>query len=269
MQYTHGVSNLGIADPGPIVQTFFIEEGIKQKFELDAVITVVDANQILMRLAEVKPDGVVNEALQQILFADKIMLNKTDLVSKQELQSVYSMLHDLHPTVTIVPCTKGQVDPRELVNLRCFDLDRICATIKPDFLDDEFLEFSEKHDAVVSSCSCQVEGELDIVLLNGWIEKLIKDMGAENLYRYKGVLAVDNDARKFILFQGVGMLWDGEFSPSMFWRQGETRTNRFVFIGKGLDHQYLRKGFEYCQYQEERQLRFPIGTYVLAYVAQT
>ena len=106
------------------------------------------------------------------------------------------------------------------------------------------------------------------MLLNGWIEKLIKDMGAENLYRYKGVLAVDIDARKFI-FQGVGMLWDGEFFPTMFWRQGETRTNRFVFIGKGLDHQYLRKGFEYCQYQEERQLRFPIGTYVLAYVAQT
>jgi len=261
------IETTGIADPGPIVQTFFIEEGIKQKFELDAVITVVDANQIHMRLAEEKPDGVVNEALQQILFADKIMLNKTDLVSKEKLEKVHAMLHGLHPTVAVVPCIKGQVSPIEIVNLKCFDLDRICRDIKPDFLDDEFLEFTEKHDAAVSSVACQVEGELDIVLLQSWIGQLIKDMGSENLYRYKGVLAVDNDARKFI-FQGVGMIWDGDFSPSMYWGDGEARTNRFVFIGKGLNHQYLKSGFEYCKYQEDRQLRFPIGTFVLAYVGQ-
>jgi G3E family GTPase len=176
------IETTGIADPGPVVQTFFIEEKMKEKFTLDAVLTVVDAKYILMRLAEEKPDKVANEALQQVLFADRILLNKTDLVTDQELDAVYRKLYELHPTVAVIPCVNGQVDPRELVNLKCFDLERICQTIQPDFLQDEFLEFAEKHDGAVTSVACEVEGKLDVKLLESWIAVLIRDMH-DNLYR--------------------------------------------------------------------------------------
>ena len=255
------IETTGIADPGPIIQTFFIEPSMKAKFTLDAVLTVVDAKQILLRLEEPKPPGVSNEAMQQILFADKIFLNKVDLVTQPELTSVYQRLDQIHPTAKIIPCKSGQVDPSELVNLKCFDIERCCALI-PDFLEDDFLEFNEKHDSAVISLACAVEGELDVDLLTNWLGKLTHEMG-DRLYRYKGVLAVYENDHKFI-FQGVGMTFQGEFSESMIWQEKEPRMSRFVFIGKNLDKNYLKAGFEHCTFQLKRKLRFPVGTKVLA-----
>lgn len=101
------IETTGLADPAPVVQTFFIEPSMQEKFTLDAILTVVDAKQILTRLDEQKPDGIKNEAEQQVLFADRILLNKIDLVSPQELGRVHSRLSKLHPTAHIVPCHRS------------------------------------------------------------------------------------------------------------------------------------------------------------------
>ena len=237
---------------------------MESKFELDAVLTVVDAKQILMRLDEWKPPGVTNEAMQQVLFADKILLNKVDLVTPAKLCEVEQRLTQLHPTAPILRCHRGQVPPEELVGLKSFDLERISQLI-PDFLQDEFLEFNEKHDKAVTSLACSVDGELDTDLLTNWIDQLTQELG-DRLYRYKGVLAVDQCDEKFV-FQGVGMMFRGEYNPNMVWNPNEKRVSRFVFIGKDLPKDYLKQGFEYCKaplHHQERALRFPVGTPVWA-----
>ena len=258
------IETTGLADPGPVVQTFFIEPSIQQKYRLDAVLTVVDAKHIVERLDEEKPDGVVNEALQQILFADTILLNKIDLLQDkpEELQAVKDRLTKIHPTGKLIPCEHGKVDPKELIGLNAFDVDRITQLV-PDFLEDEFLEFSEKHDKAISSVACSIEGELSIVLLQQWIQRLLgsAEETGNILYRYKGVLAVKGKDQKYV-FQGVGMLFAGTFSDDLYWKADETRSSRFVFIGKNLDTDLLKLGFDACRVTEE--LRFAIGDRVQA-----
>ena len=258
------IETTGLADPAPVVQTFFIEKSIQEKFRLDSVLTVVDSKQILTRLDEEKPEGVANEAVQQVLFADKIFLNKIDLVNEEELKKVKDRLKTLHPTATVIHCTNGVVPAVELVGLESFNLDRIC-DIVPDFLDDEFLEFNEKHDKAVSSVACTVEGELMTDPLSTWISQLMNEMGGERLYRYKGVLAVKGMDAKYI-FQGVGMLFTGDFNKSLTWKPDEKRICKFVFIGKDLDPQMLREGFEKCKAPDT--LRFKVGDDVEANVGK-
>ncbi|KAL3927843.1 MAG: hypothetical protein SGARI_005213, partial [Bacillariaceae sp.] len=130
---------------------------------------------------------------------------------------------------------------------------------------DEFLEFNEKHDKALSSVACLIEGELSIVLLQNWIQKLLgaSEETGNTLYRYKGVLAVKGKDEKYI-FQGVGMLFSGAFSQELSWKPDEKRSSRFVFIGKNLDADLLKEGFNDCKVPNT--LRFAVGDRVLANV---
>ncbi|KAL7558989.1 hypothetical protein ACA910_010869 [Epithemia clementina (nom. ined.)] len=252
------IETTGLADPAPVVQTFFIDEEIQKMYTLDSVITVVDAKYIIERLNETKPEGVENEAVEQVVFADKIILNKVDLVAKEEeLETIEKRLRGLNPTASVLRCKFADIDPKELLNIKAFELNRVLE-FDPEFLSDDQ---EHQHDKTVSSVACKLDGEMNIEMLTRWIERLIKEDGA-NLYRYKGVLAVKGMETKFV-FQGVGMLFNGTFVKKK-WKKDEKRESRFVFIGKNLDAEFLKYGFEACVVT--KPLRFKVGDTVKANV---
>jgi G3E family GTPase len=252
------IETTGLADPGPVAQTFFMEDEVKDKYRLDSVITVVDAKHIMQHLNDEKKDGAVNEAQQQLAYADRVLLNKVDLVpGEEELKMIEAEIRKINPEVSILRCEKSRVDPKGLIGVNTFDLKR-ALNIDPDFLEDE--QFV-KHDKLVSSCSTKFEGELNVNKLHNWIERMLEVTG-EDLFRYKGVLAVKGMARKFV-FQGVHMLFNGGFEDyDCVWKEGETRECRFVFIGKNLDKKGLIDGFLACKAADE--LRFGPGDAVEA-----
>lgn len=248
------IETTGLADPAPVVQTFFIDEDIQKMYKLDSVITVVDAKNIMERIREKKPEGVENEAVEQVVFADKILLNKTDLAkTTEELEEIEKELKALNPAASITRTMYGKINPSELLNLQAFDLKRIL-DFEPDFISD--VDQEHEHDSSIVSVACRMEGDVNIEVLQSWISRLIEEDGA-NLYRYKGVMAVKGMEKKFV-FQGVGMLFSGGFEGK--WKTDEVHESRFIFIGKNLDKEFLQVGFDACRVTKE--LRFPVDTLV-------
>jgi len=245
------IETTGLADPAPVVQTFFVDDAVQSMYSLDSVITVVDAKEVLERLAEVKPEGVENEAVEQVCFADKVLLNKTDLADEATLTKIEKEIRKLNPTTKITRCQYSKVPPNELLNIQAFALDRVL-DFEPDFLDEDA---EHMHDESVTSVSCRIKGSVNEMMLSRWIQRLIGEEGA-NLYRYKGILSVKGRAQKFI-FQGVGMLFNGDFSQQMWIVPEAERENIFVFIGKNLDHDWLKDCFKACLVDET--LRFKVG----------
>jgi len=245
------IETTGLADPAPVVQTFFVDADVRSKYKLDSVITVVDAHHIRERLDEKKPEGVENEAVEQVVFADKILLNKTDLVEDEnELLDIEKDLKKLNPNVVIHRTKYSDVSPKELLNIGAFDMKRVLE-FEPEFLDD--VDQEHEHDTSIVSASAKLDGEVNQVMLMSWIKRLVIEDGA-NLYRYKGVVAVKGKEEKFV-FQGVGMLFSGDFQGE--WKSDEPRQSRFVFIGKNLDKKFLMEAFESCLVT--RELRFKVG----------
>jgi G3E family GTPase len=250
------IETTSMADPAPVIHTFFIDHDIQAMYKLDSVITVVDAKNIIERLDDLKPDGVENEAVEQVVFADRIIFNKVDLLPSEEAAAaIEARLRQINATAPILRATYSRISPKELLNLGAFDLQRVL-DFEPGFLSDGQ---EHQHDSSIVSTACKIEGDCDIDMLSQWIQRLISEDGA-NLYRYKGVLAVKDSQEKFV-FQGVGRLFSGSFEGS--WKEGERRESRFVFIGKNLDVQFLKMGFRACIVKDEPP-RFPIGTRVLA-----
>jgi len=251
------IETTGLADPAPVCQTFFVDPDIQKLYSLDSVITVVDSKYILERLAEEKPEGVENESVEQVAFADKILLNKVDLSTEAELVKIEAKLKSINPSATIQRTLRSAVSPSDVLNLRAFELQRVL-DFDPEFLNEGA---EHEHDSTVSSIGLQVEGSVNLTMLESWIQRLITDDGA-NLYRYKGIISVQGMDQKFI-FQGVGMLFNGSFSDKK-WGPHEKRESRFVFIGKHLDHSMYREGFIACKV--DTPLRFAVGEEVEANV---
>jgi len=181
-------------------------------------------------------------------------LNKTDLVTEAELPAIEERLKKINPTVQIFRTQKSKLDPKQLIGIKAFNLDRVLE------MDAEFLKTDGEHahDPSVASCSTKFEEPLDLNLMRCWIRLMLNKFGAD-LYRYKGVLNVDGADAKYV-FQGVGMIFDGEFRG--IWGETEKRESRFVFIGKNLDHAGLLDGFHKCKIGTA--LRFKRGSMVLA-----
>jgi len=245
-----------MADPSPVAATFFVDDTIKDMYKLDGICTVVDAKHINPRLDDQKPEGVVNEAFQQLAFADRVLLNKVDLVpDTEELEKIEARIREINPVAPIFRCEQSMVDPQNLINLSAFDLSRVLK------MDPAFLEGPghSNHEKCISSVSAKFEGELHVNKLQRFISELIQTKG-EDLYRYKGVLAVKGKDNKFV-FQGVHMLFNCGFNVST-WQEDEVRECRFVFIGKHLDKQALKEGIMSCKVDGE--LRFKVGDEVEA-----
>ena len=251
------IETTGLADPAPVAQTFFVDEDIQKMYKLDSIITIVDTKTILEHLHEQKPDGVENESVEQVAFADKIILNKIDLAPDDAyLVQIEKELRAINPTAPILRTQQSSIAPQELLNIGAFDLQRVL-DFDPEFLDEGA---EHQHDTSVTSISCKLDAQVNNEMLSRWIQRLITEDGA-NLYRYKGVMAVKGMDQKFV-FQGVGMLFSGTFQGT--WKPNEKRESRFVFIGKNLDTEFLKIGFQACCVTDT--LRFAVGDAVEANV---
>ena len=254
------IETTGLADPAPVAQTFFVDERVTERYKLDGIITVVDAKHIIPHIEEEKPEGVENEAVEQLAFADRIMLNKIDLVSEDELSDVESKIKVINGSAPIYYTENSLIEPKELINIGAFDLDRTLE-MDPEFLD---TEAEHEHDQRVTSTSARFVGELNVNKLQAWISKLLRTQ-AQDLFRYKGVLAVKGMDQKYV-FQGVHMLFSGDYTEEIgLWKEGEERECRFVFIGRDLDHDALQEGLMNCKAEK---LRFKRGDIVYANIGE-
>ena len=254
------IETTGLADPAPVAQTFFVDDRVADRYILDGIITVVDAKHIIQHLEDEKPEGIENESVEQLAFADRIMLNKIDLVDENELQHVESKIKAINRFAPIFRTENSLIDPKELINIGSFDLKRTLQ-MDPEFLD---TDAEHEHDQRVTSTSSKFEGELNVSKLEKWIGGLMRNK-AEDLFRYKGVLAVKGMDEKYV-FQGVHMLFGGKFSEEIgLWKEGEKRECRFVFIGRDLDHEALESGLMECLAED---LRFKVGDTVYANIGE-
>jgi G3E family GTPase len=226
------IETTGLANPAPVAQTFFIDEGVRTKTRLDSIVTVVDAKHVLARLAD------SHEAADQIAFADVIVLNKTDLVSPDELAEVEHRIRQINRFATIHRTQRAALPIEQVLDRRAFDLSRVLS-MDPDFLDDS----DHEHNDDVGSVSFEVDQPIDAERFNAWMGLLLQEKGPD-LLRTKGILHYKGDDRRFA-FQAVHMIADGDFIGR--WKPGEPRKSRIVFIGRNLNRPQLRRGFESCQ----------------------
>ena len=231
------IETTGLADPAPVAQTFFVDEEMKSQLALDAIVTVVDAKHVIEHLDEVKPDGVENEAIEQLAFADRVLINKTDLVDEAHIAEVERRVRSINANAEIIRTHRSEVDLDRILQVGAFDLDRVLE------MDPEFLaEGEHQHDQSVTSVGIELAGDVDVDKLNGWLGWLLGNRGTD-IFRMKGVLSVAGDDRRYV-FQGVHMLFDGR--PDRPWAAGEKRVNKLVFIGRNLDRAELNERFAAC-----------------------
>ncbi|MEX0271725.1 GTP-binding protein [Leptolyngbyaceae cyanobacterium UHCC 1019] len=224
------IETTGLADPAPVIQTFFMDEDVQAQTNLDSVVTVVDAKHILQHWE-------AEEAQEQIAFADVILLNKTDLVTPEALDALERKIRSMNALAKIYRTRNAELEMDALLGIGAFDLDR-ALEIDPDFLN----ETAHEHDETVGSVAIVESGEIDGIKLNEWLGNLLQTQGPD-IFRMKGILTIAGEDQRFV-FQGVHMLFDGKADRP--WKAGETRKNELVFIGRNLDEAQLREDFRAC-----------------------
>jgi G3E family GTPase len=225
------IETTGMADPGPVAQTFFIDENIGNYYLLDSIITLVDAKHAQKQLDEFR------EAQEQVGFADRILLSKTDLVSDEEQELLRKRLVRMNPRAPIKKVHFGNASIDEILDIRGFNLNAVLE------LDPEFLEESEhEHDEHVSSFVFRSDKPFDGVKLEEFLSGLVQVYGP-NMLRYKGVLYLKGNTNR-VVFQGVHMLMGGDIGRP--WGKQEKRSSTLVFIGKELPQDLFIKGLEQC-----------------------
>ncbi|KAE8677524.1 DNA (cytosine-5)-methyltransferase CMT2-like isoform X1 [Hibiscus syriacus] len=248
------IETTGLAKPAPVIETFCSDELVSRYVKLDGVVTLVDSKHSMKHLNEVKPRFVVNEAVEQVAYADRIILNKIDLVTEDDLEKLTDKIKHINSMAQIKRAKFGVVDMDFVLGVGGYDLDRIDTEVNVDDShrgnhqhDTHSRHHKEHHhdhvhDAAVSSVSIVSEGTLDLDEVDDWLERLMEETG-EDLYRMKGVLCVNGSDQRYVL-QGVHSMLDG--CPGKTWEPHEKRTNKIVFIGRNLDETALRKGFRGC-----------------------
>jgi G3E family GTPase len=226
------VETTGLADPAPVAQTFFVDQDVAEATRLDAVVTVADAKWLSDRLADAP------EAKNQIAFADVIILNKSDLVSAQDMDTVEARIRAINPYAKLHRATRCDVPLDAVLGRGAFDLERIIE-IEPDFLEHGH---HHHHDDDVQSLAIEHPGEVDAEKFMTWVNDLVQREGP-SILRSKGILAFKDEPRRFV-FQGVHMILDGDVQRE--WKPGEERKSRIVFIGRDLDRDAIRRGFLAC-----------------------
>ena len=224
------IETTGLADPGPVVQTFFVDEQIKEKLYVNGVVTLVDAKHILQHIDE------NDEAAEQIAFADVILLNKCDLVSESDLVGLENRIRVVNALAVIHRTTRADIDIAKVMDVGGFNLDR-AMEVNPHFLESGH----HHHHSHISSVGIEAPGDCDGKKLNDWLSKLVQEQGAD-IFRMKGVFAVKNQSDR-VIFQGVHMLIDAANGGP--WGE-RPRKNSLVFIGRHLDREALNAGFRSC-----------------------
>ncbi|WP_438751799.1 CobW family GTP-binding protein [Pararhizobium sp. O133] len=272
------VETTGLADPVPVAQTFFMDDDVRAKTELDAVVALVDAKHLPLRLKDSR------EAEDQIAFADVVLLNKTDLVTPEELAKIEATVRAINPSARIHRTQRSEIDLTKVLDQGAFNLERALEN-DPHFLDhDDHHDHdhacgpdcthdhhhhdhdhhhhdhdhhghdhhghdhqhhdhapSPIHDVTVQSVSLR-GGEMNPDRFFPWIQKITQTEGP-NILRLKGIIAFKGDAERYVV-QGVHMIIEGDHQRA--WKDGEKRESRLVFIGRELDREKLERTFNAC-----------------------
>ena len=230
-QFDHLViETTGLADPAPVIQTFFVDEDMQSEIALDAVITVVDAKHIAQHWDS-------DEAQEQIAFADVILLNKIDLVSEAELAELEAKILAMNAMVKIYRTQNSDLEMDAILGVQAFDLDR-ALEVDPEFLSED----AHEHDEEVYSLAIVEDKPLDGDKLSNWVNDLLQTKGPD-IFRMKGILNLAGEANRYV-FQGVHMIFDGRSDRP--WKSEESRRSELVFIGRNLNETELRDGFRSC-----------------------
>jgi G3E family GTPase len=225
------IETTGMADPGPVAQTFFTDEEIGNYYLLDSIITLVDAKHAPKQLDE------FHEAQEQVGFADKILLSKTDLVSEDETSSLSTRLKRMNPRAPIKKVHFGDAPLEEVLDIRGFNLNAILQ-LDPEFLTD----IQHEHHDEVESFVFRSDKPFDGTKLEQFLSGMIQVYGPD-LLRYKGVLWMKGNPRR-VVFQGVHMLMGGDMGKP--WGRNEKKGSVMVFIGKKLPKDIFIAGMEEC-----------------------
>jgi G3E family GTPase len=189
-----------MADPAPIAQTFFVDPQLQRKCYLDAIITMVDAGHIIKQLTRERAEGVKNEPAEQLAFADRIILNKIDLMPEQAARDTLKReLRAYNPMAEIIEAEQSQVDPTKLLRLEAFSLDNVLLK-EPDFLEDNgvYIYSDPNHDAAISSVCVTTDTPMSHPMLSEWVSGILGTHG-ENLFRYKGIINVFGSNKRFVV----------------------------------------------------------------------
>ena len=273
------VETTGLADPVPVAQTFFMDDDVRAKTELDAVVALVDAKHLPLRLKDSR------EAEDQIAFADVVLLNKTDLVTPEELAKVEATVRVINPSARIHRTTRSEIDLTKVLDQGAFNLERALEN-DPQFLDHDHADHvcgpdcdhdhhhhdhdhghdhhhhhdhdhhhdhghdhhhhdhgpSAIHDVTVQSISLR-GGQMNPDRFFPWIQKITQTDGP-NILRLKGIIAFAGDEERYVV-QGVHMIVEGDHQRA--WKDGEKRESRLVFIGRDLDREKIERTFKACE----------------------
>jgi G3E family GTPase len=250
------IETTGLADPGPVAQTFFMDEEIAESYLLDSILTLVDAKHGDKQLDDRQ------EARRQVGFADQIFVSKTDLVGKEEAQALIHRVKHMNPRAPIQAVHFGEVPIKDVFDLRGFNLNAKL-DIDPDFLKEEDHDHAHghdheghdhahgehcdhphhhRHDDDVKSFVFRSERAFDPAKLEDFLGAIVNIYGPKML-RYKGVLHMKGTERK-VIFQGVHQLMGSDLGPQ--WAEGETRLSKMVFIGIDLPKDIFLQGLEQC-----------------------
>jgi G3E family GTPase len=269
------VETTGLADPVPVAQTFFMDDDVRAKTELDAVVALVDAKHLPLRLKDSR------EAEDQIAFADVVLLNKTDLVTPEELAKIEATVRAINPSARIHRTERSNIDLTKVLDQGAFSLERALEN-EPHFLDHDDHDHNHDHnhdhdhtcgpdcghdhhhhdhhdhdhhghdhhhhapspihDVTVQSVSLR-GGEMNPDRFFPWIQKITQTEGP-NILRLKGIIAFKDDAERYVV-QGVHMIIEGDHQRA--WKDGEKHESRLVFIGRELDREKLERTFKACE----------------------
>jgi len=238
------IESTGLASPGPIAQAFLLEDEINDSLKLDGIVTLVDALHFWKQLSE------VDVAWEQIAFSNVILLNKIDLVSAEELTRVDTRIRSINPTARIFQTQNAAIDLDEILNIGGFDL-----SPEGQFADDPQDLFGlmrtfpgvNEHgghshsDSEITSVGITLAGEMDRGRFVNWLQMLLIMEGMD-VMRAKGILNLKGSDKRHI-FQSVFMMFDGQ--DDRLWGD-ESRINKMVFIGRGLDRERLEEGVKGC-----------------------
>ncbi|MEM1367825.1 MAG: GTP-binding protein [Cyanobacteria bacterium P01_H01_bin.15] len=224
------IETTGLADPAPVIQSFFTDEVMLRQTQLDSVVTVVDVKHVTQHWES-------EEAQEQIAFADIILLNKAELVPPEVLSSLQQKVRGINAIAKIYTTNYCALSLDSVLGVKSFDLKNALA-IDPKFLE----ESAHEHDDSIYSVAIEEAGVIDTDKVNRWLYQLVQANGPD-LFRMKGILNAHDMERRFV-FQGVHMTLDGR--PGKPWKSDEARRNELIFIGRNLDPMNLQAGFRTC-----------------------
>jgi G3E family GTPase len=225
------IETTGLADPGPVAQTFFIDDAVAEYYLLDAVITVIDAKHADKQLDEHK------EAVEQVGFADRLLLSKVDLVTEAEQQALRRRLSLINPSAPMRAVHFGNAPIEDILDIRGFNLNAVLE-IDPEFLTSD----EHEHDEAVSSFVFKSDKPFDAAKLEDFLGGLVQVYGPDML-RYKGVLFVKGSERQMV-FQGVHQMMGADLGRR--WQPGEKQQSKMVFIGRKLPKDMFIQGLKQC-----------------------